>query len=147
MKKYMELIVQFKFVWSLFFTASIIIYTVVSMLLGNSSMEFLVIWQLILITMILTLIHYIVFGEFMLKSLSNNNRILFHFFLCYITMLLSANLLKWIVISNTYSMGIFTLVYILLYLSICWSLHIYYKATGEQLNNKLALYKQKKNIN
>jgi hypothetical protein len=147
MKKQFELIVQFKFVWGLIFTATILLYSVVSMFLGNSSMEFILIWQFVLITMLLTFIHYLTFGEFLFTRLSSKLRLAIHFLLCYITLFISAYLLEWINISKVNSLAIFTLGYVFLYLAISFSLYVYYRITGEQLNNKLAIYKQKKNIN
>jgi hypothetical protein len=143
-KKYMELIVQFKFVWGLFFTASILLYSIVSMFIGKTSMDFILIWQFVAITMLLTFIHYLIFGEFINISLSPKFKVLVHFVLCYITMLVSVNILSWIDISSLYSVGIFTVGYVTLYLSLTLSFFIYYKITGEKLNNKLAIYKQKK---
>jgi hypothetical protein len=147
MKKHMDFWVQFKIVWSLFFTGGIILYTLINTFLNESSMKFIVVWQLALITMVLTAIHYIIFGEFMLVSLSNKYKIAIHFILCYLTIFISSVIIQWVDMSKLYSIGTFTLGYILFYLSLCWSMHIYYKATGEQLNKKLALYKQNKNIN
>lgn len=145
MKKYIELIVQFKFVWGLFFTASILLYSLVSMILGYSSMDFILIWQFAGITLILVFIHYLVFGEFISTSLSSKHKITIHFILCYITLLLFSNALAWIRISEIYSVLVFTVGYTLLYLSLSFSLYVYYKVTGEILNDKLAMYKQKKN--
>lgn len=147
MKKYFEIIVQFKFVWGLFFTASILLYSVVSIAFGKNSMEFLLIWQFVAITMILTLIHCLIFGEFILKSLSQRNKLAVHFILCFITMLVSSNILGWIDITNFYSLAIFTLGYTLLYVSMSFSFFMYYKITGEKLNNRLAAYKQRKSVN
>ena len=143
----MEILVQFKFVWGLFFAASIIIYTIVNMFLGHSTMEFIVIWQFIVITVVLVAIQYIIFGEFMLNSLSMKYKIIIHFLLCYITLIVSAIALKWIDGSKISNLAVFTAGYIFLYSSFNLSLFVYYKTTGERLNNKLAVYKQKKNVN
>ncbi len=145
MKRYMTFIVQFKFVWALIFTASIIIYAFISMLFGKTSMDFITVWQFVLLTVTLTLIYYIAFGELILGTLHAKYKIFIHFLLSYITLLIGAHLLEWLDISNIYHLGLFTLGCIILYLSLCFAFFMYYKATGEQLNNKLALYKQQKN--
>lgn len=148
MKKYMELIVQFKFVWGLIFTAAILLYSIVNMFLGRNSMEFIVIWQFVLITMILVFIHFLIFGEFIFRTLSSRYKLLLHFLLCYITLLVSAAyVLKWIDLSKIYTLAIFTISYLFIYLAMSFSLYVYYRATGEKLNNRLAIYKEKKNIN
>ncbi len=147
MKKHIELIVQFKFVWGLIFTAAILLYTIVNMILGNSSMEFIIIWQFVLITILLTFIYYLTFGEFIFTKFSSKSKLVLNFLLCYITLFISAYMLKWISISKPHTLLVFTLAYIFLYLSISFSLYVYYKITGEQLNNKLKIYKQRKNIN
>ncbi|WP_070000120.1 DUF3021 family protein [Cellulosilyticum sp. I15G10I2] len=144
MKKYMEIIVQFKFVWGLFFTGSIIIYTIINMLLGKTSMDFITVWQFILLTITLTFIYYLIFGEFILKTLHVRYKVLVHFLLSYMTLLIGAHLLKWIDTSNVSHLGLFTIGCIILYLAVSLSFFMYYKSTGEQLNKKLALYKRQK---
>ncbi|WP_017415402.1 DUF3021 family protein [Clostridium tunisiense] len=146
MKKNMELLMQFKFVWGLFYAAAIIIYTIVNMLLGKSSMEFIVVWQLMILTIVLVLIQYLIFGEFTLNNVSMKGKFLIHFILCYVIVLLFLNMFQWINVQNISSLGLYTGGYTLFYLGILNSLHIYYKLTGEELNSKLAVYKQSKNL-
>lgn len=146
MKKFMEFIVQFKFVWGLFFTAAILLYSIFNLFIGNSTMEFIVVWQFVLITMILTLMHYAIFGDFIFKSRALKCKVLIHFPLCYITVFIFADWMNWINISNINSISIFTLTYVFLYLALMFSFYIYYKTTGEELNNRLTSYKQKRNI-
>lgn len=146
MKKAMELLMQFKFVWGLFYAAAIIIYTIVNMLLGNTSMEFIVVWQLMILTIVLVLIQYLIFGEFTLNNVSMKRKFLIHFILCYVIILLFLNMFQWINVQNISSLGLYTGGYTLFYLGILNSLHIYYKLTGEELNSKLAVYKQSKNL-
>ena len=146
MKKFMEFIVQFKFVWGLFFTAAILLYSIFNLFIGNSTMEFIVVWQFVLITMILTLMHYAIFGDFIFKSLALKCKVLIHFPLCYITVFIFADWMNWINVSNINSISIFTLTYVFLYLALMFSFYIYYKTTGEELNNRLTSYKEKRNI-
>lgn len=147
MKKAMELLMQFKFVWGLFYAASIIIYTIVGMFLGKTSMEFTAIWQLVIVTVALVLIQYLIFGEFTLKQLSMRGKFFLHFMLFYFMILMFISVYGWIDFGNLSNLGIFTGVYIFFYLGIINSLYWYYKATGEELNSKLAIYKQNKNVN
>lgn len=143
----MEFLFQFKMVWGLFFASTVIIYTIVNMLLGNTSMEFVVIWQLFLLSIVLVVIQYIVFGEFMLTKLSLKQKFLIHFTLCYFTILTFIIAYGWMHYRNFSSLGLYSAVYALFYLAILNSLRWYNKATGEELNSKLAIYKQKRNIN
>lgn len=145
MKKAMEILVQFKFVWGLFFAAAIILYTIVNMFLGNTSIEVIAIWQLFLLSIVIVLIQYLLFGEFILTDLSIKKKIFIHFPLCYIAILIIIYLYGWIDITNFKTLAIFSGIYLLFYLGVINSLYLYYKATGEELNSKLAIYKQKKN--
>lgn len=140
----MELIVQFKFVWGLIFTAAIVLYTTISMSLGKTSMEFIMVWQFVAVTIILTFIYYLIFGEFIMSTVSTKLKLFTHFSLSYITLFISGLMTNLVDISNLYHYFIFTVGYIFLYLSIIFSFYMYYKATGEELNKKLAVYKQKK---
>ncbi|WP_139906142.1 DUF3021 family protein [Clostridium thermarum] len=146
MKRFMELVVQFKLVWGLIFTASILLYTVYGLFTGQTTMDFVLIWQFVVITMVLVLIHFLIFGEYILTSLKTKYKILIHYLLCYIASFISSNILKWVDISKAESVVIFTGVYTAIYLMMSFSLYAYYKGTGEQLNDKLAAYKQNKKI-
>lgn len=146
MNKYMKTWVQFKFVWGLIFTASIILYTTISMLLGKSSMNFIVVWQFAFATLLLTAQYYLMFSELIINSMSNRTRISIHFAISYVTLLILGWLMKLMDITDLSHIAIFTVGIVLLYLAAMFSLFVYYKATGEELNKKLAAYKQKKNI-
>jgi hypothetical protein len=142
----MELIVQFKFVWGLIFTAAIILYTTIKMILGETAMEYIVVWQLAAVTIFLTFIYYLIFGEYILRNTSTMLKVFIHFSLSYTTLLISGLTTNLIDISKLNHYVIFTVGYVILYLSIIFSLYAYYRLTGEELNKRLAVYKQKKGI-
>lgn len=147
MKKAMEVLVQFKFVWGLFYAASVVIYTIVNSFLGKTSMDFVVVWQLFILTIILVIFHYILFGELILTKLKLKQKLIIHFLLCYISILIFMVSFNWIEVLSLSSVLFYTGGYLIFYLGILNSMHMYYKATGEELNSKLAIYKEKKNIN
>jgi hypothetical protein len=118
-----------------------------SMLLGDKSMSFILIWELVGITLLLTFYHYLIFGELILNSASTKRKVLIHFILSYVTLFVFCMFLKWVSITNLNSILIFTGSYTFLYLSCIFSFYVYYKSTGEELNDKLTAYKEKKNIN
>jgi hypothetical protein len=142
----MELIVQFKFVWGLIFTAAIILYTTINMILGKTTMEYIVVWQLAAVTIFLTFIYYLIFGEYILRNVSTKLKVFTHFSLSYTILLISGLSSNLIDISKLNHYVIFTIGYVILYLSIIFSLYAYYRLTGEELNKRLAVYKQKKGI-
>jgi hypothetical protein len=144
MKKFMEITVQLKFVWSIFFAGALLLYASIGMMLGNSSMELIVVWQIVALTLVLTFFHYLFFGELILNSLAMKYKVIIHSILCYITMLILFIVFNWTFISKLKDLIIFTGSYIVLYLSCVLSFYIYYKATGEELNNRLTAYKQNK---
>jgi hypothetical protein len=142
----MELIVQFKFVWGLIFTAAILLYTTINMILGKTAMEYIVVWQLAAVTIFLTFIYYLIFGEYILRNSSTMLKVFIHFSVSYTIMLISGLSANLIDISKFNHYVIFTVGYVILYLSIIFSLYVYYRLTGEELNKRLAVYKQKKGI-
>jgi hypothetical protein len=142
----MELIVQFKFVWGLIFTAAILLYTTINMILGKTSMDYIMVWQIVAVTMFLTFIYYLIFGEYILRNASTRLKVFTHFSLSYTILLISGLTTNLIDISKLNHFVIFTIGYVLLYLSIIFSLYVYYRLTGEELNKRLAVYKQKKGI-
>ena len=146
MKRFMELIVQFKFVWGLIFSATILLYSVVAMLYGKTAMDFILIWQLVGITLVLGVIHLLIYGEFILRSLNTKYKAVIHFIACYIVCFVSVDILKWVDILNIKEVLVFSGVYIVIYLSLFLSLYMYYKFTGEQLNDRLSAYKQNKKL-
>jgi hypothetical protein len=147
MKKFMELTVQMKLVWSIFFAGAMLIYVTVSMIAGNSSMDLITVWQLVGLTLVVTFIHYLFFGEMILTSFNIKYKILIHSILCYVLLLFTAHYFVWIDMYKTNDFIIFTSSYMFLYLACINSFYIYYKSTGEELNKKLTAYKQKKSIN
>lgn len=146
MKKLIEITTQFKFVWSVFFTAAIMIYTIVSMILGNESMNLIVIWQLVGLSMIISLYHYLFFGELILNSVGIKLKLLIHSILCYVTLLVFCQLFHWLDMTKLKDLAIFTGSYLFLYVACIHSFYLYYKATGEELNQRLTAYKQNRNI-
>lgn len=144
MKKFMELTVQMKLVWSIFFAGAMLIYVIISMIAGNSTMELITVWQLVGLTLVITIIHYLFFGEIILISLNTKYKILIHSILCYVLLLFSSHYFNWINMYKTNDFLIFTFSYIFMYLACMFSFYIYYKSTGEELNKKLTDYKQKK---
>lgn len=146
MKRFMELIVQFKFVWGLIFSATILLYSVVAMINGDTAMDFILMWKLVGFTIVLGVIHFIIYGEFILESLSAKYKTVIHFIACYIVCLISVVILNWADISNLWHVLVFSGAYIFIYLTVFLSLYMYYKFTGEQLNDRLAAYKQNKRL-
>lgn len=146
MKKFIEITTQFKFVWGMFFAAIILIYVTTSMICGNSSMDLIVVWQIVGVTILLTTFHYLFFGDIILHSLTIKYKLLIHSLLCYISLLLTAIMSNWFSITK-FSLILFTGGYIILYIGCILSFYLYYKFTGEELNNRLTAYKEKKNIN
>jgi len=144
MKKFMELTVQMKLVWSIFFAGAMLIYVIISMIAGNSTMELITVWQLVGLTLIITIIHYLFFGEMILTSLNIKYKILIHSILCYILLLFTSHNFNWINAYKTNDFIIFTLSYVFMYLACILSFYLYYKSTGEELNKKLTAYKQKR---
>ncbi|WP_315115680.1 DUF3021 family protein [Clostridium intestinale] len=144
MEKGFKMIVQFKFAWGLIFTATTLLYSIVSLILGERTIEISLIWKFVAMTLLLTLIHFLVYGEYILKSQSPLNKVIVHFTLCYMVLFVFSYLFDWIQAMNIQSIGIFTISYSLLYLSISSSLFFYYKITGERLNNRLKEYKKRK---
>jgi hypothetical protein len=143
----MEMTVQIKLVWSIFFAAAMLIYVTINMIAGNSTMEFIAVWQLVGLTLVITLIHYLFFGEIILNSLKIKSKLIIHSILCYILLLLPSHAFNWINIFKLSNLTIFTGAYIFVYLACIFSFYIYYKSTGEELNKKLTAYKEKKSIN
>lgn len=147
MKRFLELTVQAKFVWGLFFSSAMLIYIVVEMILGHTSIDIITVWQMVGITLALTFLHYLIFGELILKSMSTRYKTLIHSVLCYLMLVLSVIWAKWISIYSFNAIIIFTISYVIFYLLCVFSFYIYYKATGEELNKKLTAYKEKRNLN
>lgn len=147
MNKFMRLTAQFKFLWGIIFAAAILLYSVIGFFTGETAMSFLMIWQFVLVTLILTLIYFLIFGEYILASRSTKLRLLVHYILNYITLLVSGWAIGFIDLGRLSHILIFTAGLTLIYLLLMLSFHIYYKATGEELNDKLSAYKKRKTMN
>lgn len=146
MKRFMELVTQIKFVWGLFFTSGIIVYTIIAAILGEGSMAFTDIWLLGALTFFLSFVYVLIFGEMLLASISIKGKMAALFVVNYAVFLVFCGRVGLTDVTSLQSIGTFTIGYTILFFLITFAVYNYYLFTGEELNDKLTAYKQRRNM-
>lgn len=145
MKNALTYILEWKNVASLTFVGALLIYMVISMCLGATSVKFTVILALLLISMTSSLLQMIAFTDLIFKRLRYSLRLIIFatcFFVALGAMLVALDVFPagqigaWIT---------FTAIFIIIFALITLGYEIYFRAAGRKYNHFLGNYKEKQN--
>lgn len=138
MKKFIHQIAEIKFVTGMYFVIAIIFATLGGYYFGLREFSFTTIWQIMGMSVVFGLLHYIHFTK-----LSTVVRVTIHNVLSYLTVLFFSLFCDWGFTSSTNAFWQFTISFIILYALVFNSFRIYYKNEDIFLNEKLNEYKNK----
>ncbi len=63
MKEFFKNTLEIKIITCMFFTSQVVIYTLIAPFLGEKSIQLSLIWQMIFISIILTLLQYVIYAS------------------------------------------------------------------------------------
>ena len=135
---------EIKKICCLFFSGEVVVYAIIAYFLGLDSISLSLIWQMVLISLILTLLQYGLYTTNCMKKVKNWIKILVHYTLLLVFGILFAKLFNWFDLSDVKLLSIAILIGTTCFLSISGSIYIYTKLTGEKFNEKLKIYKDLK---
>ncbi len=143
MKKFIGFLTEFKTWLCLCFTASMVIYTVCSLLFGNKTIECKAVFQLLGIAAGITLLQYLCFTEVIFKKLRYSLRMLI--FLAPTLGLLSlfAAVFHWFPLDRLGAWAVFLLAGFLIFAAISAGFEIYFWAAGKKYDGLLGEYRKK----
>jgi len=144
MKEFFKNTLEIKIVGCMFFTSQVVIYTLIAPFLGEKSIHLSLVWQMIFISIILTLLQYVIYVSNIFMKVNVWIKIIIHYILLVFIGYILARIFNWfdLSISNnfTIALGIFTVCFV----SFTGSIALYNKLSGERFNEKLRLYKSSK---
>lgn len=144
MKEFFKNTLEIKIIACMFFTSQVVIYTLIAPFLGEESIHLSLVWQMIFISIILTLLQYVIYVSNILKKVNIWIKIIIHYILLVFIGYILAKIFNWFDLSIgnnfTIALGIFTVCFV----SFTGSIALYNKFSGERFNEKLRLYKSSK---
>lgn len=135
---------EIKKICCLFFSGEVVVYAIIAYFLGLDSISLSLIWQMVLISLILTLLQYGLYTTNCMKKVKNWIKILIHYTLLLGFGAVFARLFNWFDLSDVKLLSIAVLIGTTCFVSISGSIYIYTKLTGEKFNEKLKIYKDLK---
>lgn len=144
MKELFKFSDDFQCLTGLYFSAEVILYILLAPIWGLSSISFALIWQMLLISVIITIIHYVFYVWDLFESLYKLKKAISYYIILVILGAIFTKLFNWFDLTNIKSLGIALGIFTITFLITYWSFDMYYKVTGEEYNEKLKLYKETK---
>lgn len=140
MHKFLEALIQFKTWWCLSFTGCILIYTVCSLFLGQRTMEFVMVFELIGLSAGATLLQFVCFSGRVIKKMRYSLRMVIFAVPMLGLVSLCAVVFHWFPISDGIAWMIFTIAYLLGFLGLTLGFEIYFRITGKKYDGLLGQY-------
>ncbi|MEG0307284.1 MAG: hypothetical protein RR636_05020 [Clostridium sp.] len=135
---------EMKLIASVFFAGEIITYTLMAPFFGIDNISLGLIWQMLIISIILTGLQYLIYTSNFLFKIKTCTKIFIHYVILVIMGYLWAMYFNWFDVGSIKNIGISLVIFTAWFLAFTWSISIYNKATGEQFNEKLKIYKSSK---
>lgn len=144
MRKFLIRNLELKIVGSMFFTGEVIVYTFIAPFIGQNNLPVSLIWQMFVIAIILTLLQEGIYFSRVLENVKAYIKIIIHYISLLVLGIVSANVFNWFDITNIKNIIILISILTICFVAFSTSVALYYKITGEELNEKLRLYKVSK---
>lgn len=141
MKELVKKTTYIKFYVGIFFSSEILLYACLAPLWELKSISLPLIWQMLLIAMIITIIQYIIYTSDIFRKWKTLSKVLFEFILMMVIGYILAIVFKWFDITNIKSNIIYQIIYNSSFWISAYSIYLYNKVTGDDLNRKLKIYK------
>ncbi|WP_346889621.1 hypothetical protein [Clostridium sp. UBA1056] len=144
MKEFFKNTLEIKIIACMFFTSQVVIYTLIAPFLGEESIHLSLVWQMIFISIILTLLQYVIYVSNILKKVNTWIKIIIHYILLVFIGYILARIFNWFDLSIGNNFTIALSIFTVCFVSFTGSIALYNKFSGERFNEKLRLYKSSK---
>jgi len=128
----------------MFFTAQVVIYTLIAPFLGEESIHLSLIWQMIFISIILTLLQYVIYVSNIFMKVKTWIKIGIHYIVLVIIGYILAKSFNWFDLSSGNNFNVALSIFTICFISFTGSIALYNKVSGERFNEKLRLYRSSK---
>lgn len=144
MREFLRKNLEFKVVAMMFFTSEIVIYTIVAPFIGEDSISLNIIWQMILISVFLTLLQYLFYATAMFDKIKTWIKVIIHYILLLILGYGSSKIFNWFDTSNMDNIMLATSIFTVSFVLFAGAIAVYNRLAGDQFNEKLRIYKNSK---
>lgn len=144
MREFWKKNLEFKVVATMFFTAEVIIYTMIAPFLGENSIPLILIWQMVITSVVLTLLQYLFYATAPFDKIKTWIKVIIHYILLLLLGYGCANIFNWFDTSNIKNVIIASSIFTVTFLLFAGSIAMYNKLAGDQFNEKLRIYKNSK---
>lgn len=141
MREFLRKNLEFKVVTTMFFTSEIVIYTMVAPFIGEDSISLNIIWQMVLISVILTLLQYLFYATSIFDKIKTWKRVLIHYILLLVLGYGSSKIFNWFDTSDMDNIIIAASIFTVSFVLFAGAIAVYNKLAGDQFNEKLRIYK------
>lgn len=144
MKEFLKKNLEIKIVATLFFTAQVIVYTLIAPFIGQNSISLFLIWQMVFISIMLTILQYLIYATSICEKMNNGLKIGFHYIILLVFGYFWARGFNWFDVNNINNILISISIFTVCFTAFSGSIAVYNKLTGDKLNEKLRVYKNNK---
>jgi hypothetical protein len=144
MKEFFKNTLEVKIITCMFFTSQVVIYTLIAPFLGEESIHLNLIWQMIFISIILTLLQYVIYVSNIFMKVKTWIKIAIHYILLVFIGYILAKSFNWFDLSSGNNFTIALSIFTICFISFTGSIALYNKVSGERFNEKLRLYRNSK---
>lgn len=143
MKKFMYEIMQIKIGACISFTATILVYMVVTFCLGLREISYLTIVSLLVCCLIASLVQYFAFTQIVFKKLTYTLRLLVFFAIFFPVLIVLANVFDWVPTGvQNGSWIVFLLIFFVAFIFFVIGFEIYFRIAGKKYDGILGQYKK-----
>lgn len=144
MKKFIKAVVEFKAWLSLCYTAAMFFFLVISWIVGGRNVEILTLFQIMLLSILGTLLQFICFSGYVIKKMRYSLRLLVFVVPMMAVVSLCALWFQWVPVGNAGAWVIFFASFLVCFVLICAGFELYFWVIGKKYDGLLGEYRSKK---
>ncbi|CUO22276.1 DUF3021 family protein [Clostridium disporicum] len=131
----------------LFFAGEVIMYALIGPFIGADSISFSLIWQMAAISILLTMLQYVLYTFNFMNKVKREVKVLIHYFILIGLGYGFAKVFNWFNLNDLNNIIIAVSIFTVCFIITAGSIYIYTKLTGERFNERLKVYKELKKSN
>lgn len=147
MKRFWNGMMEWKNYAAMMFTGCICVYTVIALAMGKESMELVMVGQLLVVSLLGTLIQGAAFEEnWLIRNMAYTKRMMV-FVVLFLPMLSAcAVVFRWFPTTQFVNWLVFIGIFLIIFLIITLLFELHFRAAGRRYDGLLGQYKRQKNI-
>lgn len=144
MKRFLEGVMKWKMAVCVMYTAAMVIYLFLCLILDNRMVSVTMLWTLLLISAAGSLIQAVCFSDWIIKKLRYTWRSLLFVLLFLPTLTFAAWKAEWFPIEQAGAWAVFIGIFFLIFIIMTIGFDIYFRVTGRKYDGMLGQYRKEK---